>query len=346
MPCVPAAAPRRPVLRSLRIIAAVCAVVALAVTAAACGSSAASATKRDRVEKPDVTVAVVPATSVAGLYIAQQRGYFAQAGLHVKIVPVASGVNALPELVRGSVDVDEGQWTSDVAAEAAGAARLRVLAPGNSGGIALEQVVVPPGSPVTTVGQLRGKTIAVNALKGLAVLLTSNVLNSYGVNPASVHFVVIPFPAMAAALTAHRVDAAFMTEPFLSGAEEANGVVPLFDIDQGAAHDFPIAGYVTSQIPGHARRVRRGPGPRPASGSDQPPGRPAGHDREPARVQGHGGDDGAGDLPAGHDRQRPGPGGHADEAQRPAPRQDERHGAGQGDDHRWPLTCRWPARRL
>jgi NitT/TauT family transport system substrate-binding protein len=97
------------------------------------------------------------------------------------------------------------------------------------------------------VGRLRGKTIAVNALKGLAVLLTSNVLNSYGVNPATVHFVVIPFPAMATALTAHRVDAAFMTEPFLSGAEEANGVVPLFDIDQGAAHDFPIAGYVTTQ---------------------------------------------------------------------------------------------------
>jgi NitT/TauT family transport system substrate-binding protein len=221
--------------------------VALALVAAACGSSAASATKRDRVEKPDVTVAVVPATSVAGLYIAQQRGYFAQAGLHVKIVPVASGVNALPELVRGSVDVDEGQWTSDVAAEAAGAARLRVLAPGNSGGTALEQVVVPPGSPVTTVGQLRGKTIAVNALNGLAVLLTSNVLNSYGVDPASVHFVVIPFPAMTGALAAHRVDAAFMTEPFLSAAEETQGVVPLFDIDQGAAQDFPIAGYVTTQ---------------------------------------------------------------------------------------------------
>jgi NitT/TauT family transport system substrate-binding protein len=192
-------------------------------------------------------VAVVPATSVAGLYIAQQRGYFAAAGLHVKIVPVASGVNALPNLVNGSVDIDEGQWTSDVTAEAAGVAHLRVLAPGNSGGTALEEVVTPPGSPVRTVGQLRGKTIAVNALKGLAVLLTSNVLNSYGVDPSSVHFVVIPFPAMASALAGHRVDAAFMTEPFLSAAQTQTGVVPLFDIDQGAAHDFPIAGYVATQ---------------------------------------------------------------------------------------------------
>ena len=246
---IPAASPHGPVTFariSARCVAAVIAVAGLA----ACGSSRAS-TSHSAMEKPDVTVAVVPATSLAGLYIAQQRGYFAQEGLHVKIATVASGVNALPDLVNGSVDIDEGQWTSDVAAdvaaEAAGAARLRVLAPGNSGGNGLEEVVTPPGSAVTSIDQLRGKTIAVNALKGLAVLLTSNVLNSYGVDPASVHFVVVPFPAMGAALAARRVDAAFMTEPFLSAAQDQAGVVPLFDIDQGAAQNFPIAGYVMTQ---------------------------------------------------------------------------------------------------
>jgi NitT/TauT family transport system substrate-binding protein len=45
-----------------------------------------------------------------------------------------------------------------------------------------------------------------------------------------------------------RVDAAFLTEPFLSAAEQAQGAVPLFDIDQGAAQDFPIAGYVATQV--------------------------------------------------------------------------------------------------
>jgi NitT/TauT family transport system substrate-binding protein len=235
-----------PLARSHHSLAAVFVGLALAMSLAGCASSAASS-DHAQLEKPDVRVAVVPATSVAGLYIAQQRGYFTAAGLHVTIVPVASGVNAVPELVRGSVDIDEGQWTSDVAADAAGAARLRVLAPGNSGGTGLEEVVTPAGSAITTISQLRGKTIAVNALKGLAVLLTSNVLNSYGVNPDSVRFVVIPFPAMGAALAAHRVDAAFMTEPFLSAAETGHGVVPLFDIDQGAATNFPIAGYVTTQ---------------------------------------------------------------------------------------------------
>lgn len=245
MPVPPAVSPPEPVTRERTpwLLLAVSAAAGVTMLAA-CGSSAASDTPL--VEKPNLAVAVVPATSVAGLYIAAHRGYFAEAGLHVKITPVASGVNALPSLANVTVDIDEGQWTSDVAAEATGAARPQVLAPGNSGGTALDQAVIAPGSPARTVQQLRGKTIAVNALTGLAVLLTSNILNSNGVAPASVHFVGSPFPARGPALAAHRVDAAFITEPFLSASEQPQGVVPLVDIDQGAATTFPIAGYVST----------------------------------------------------------------------------------------------------
>jgi NitT/TauT family transport system substrate-binding protein len=108
-------------------------------------------------------------------------------------------------------------------------------------------VLTPAGSPITSISGLRGKTIAVNALKGLAELLTANVLASHGVPVSSVRFVAVPFPAMGAALSAHRVDAAFMTDPFLSAAEIGHGVAPAFDIDQGAAQDFPIAGYVVTR---------------------------------------------------------------------------------------------------
>ena len=94
---------------------------------------------------------------------------------------------------------------------------------------------------------MREKTIAVNALHGLAELLTANVLTSHGVPASSVHFVVVPFPAMGVALIVHRVDAAFMTEPFLSAVEVGHGVVPVSGIDQRAAQDVPIAGYVTTR---------------------------------------------------------------------------------------------------
>jgi NitT/TauT family transport system substrate-binding protein len=166
--------------------------------------------------------------------------------LHVKIVPTASGGNVLPELVRGSVDVDEGQWTSAIAAQAAGVARLHALAAGNAGGPGVQQVCVLPSSGIRTVQQLAGKTIAVNALAGLPVLLIDTVLEENGLSPAQVHYVVVPFPAMGAALVSYRVDAAFMIEPFLTQAE-TTAVEELFDLDQGATQNFPLTGYVVTQ---------------------------------------------------------------------------------------------------
>ena len=93
----PAPSAKNPIHRILATLTLITAVI----TAAACGSSRASTSGgSSAVEKPDLTVAVVPAISAAGLYIAQQRGYFTAAGLHVKIVPVASGVDAIPNLVK------------------------------------------------------------------------------------------------------------------------------------------------------------------------------------------------------------------------------------------------------
>ena len=43
------------------------------------------------------------------------------------------------------------------------------------------------------------------------------------------------------------MDAAFLIEPYLTEAETSAGVVPLFDLDQGATEDFPLTGYVTTR---------------------------------------------------------------------------------------------------
>ncbi len=227
-----------------RRLAAVLALSAGMTVLTACGSAEKVTTLG--VEKPDLTVAVVPAISAAGLYIAQQDGYFTAAGLHVKIVPIASGVNAIPNLASGSVDIDEGQWAADLAAEAKSIVKLHALASASAGGPGVQEIVIPAKSPITSVQQLQGKTIAVNALNGLAVLVTNIMLTSHGVPVSSVHYVVMGFPDMGAALAAHRVDAAFIAEPSLSAAEIGQGVQPLFDVDTGPTQNIPISGYVTT----------------------------------------------------------------------------------------------------
>jgi NitT/TauT family transport system substrate-binding protein len=153
--------------------------------------------------------------------------------LHVKIVPIASGVNAIPNLLNGSVDIDEGQWAADLAAEAKGMAELHALASASAGGPGVQEIVVPAGSPIRTVQQLAGKTIAVNALGGLAVLVTDIMLASHGVPVSSVHYAVFSFPAMGAALAAHRPVDRTSGVSSAASALVAAGFVPVVIIGAG-----------------------------------------------------------------------------------------------------------------
>lgn len=207
------------------------------------GATATSSATSLAGQDTNVVVAAVPATGATGLYIAEQRGLFTAAGLHVTIESSVSAADVVPDLLKGSINVSLGQWTSAIAVQQTGVA-LRAVAPGNSGGPGLEELVTAANSPITSLSQLRGKTIAVNALAGLSQILTESVLSTGGVTPSQVHFTVIPFPNMAEALAKHQVDAAFMVQPYLGQALASHEVTKLADIDQGATADFPITGYV------------------------------------------------------------------------------------------------------
>lgn len=221
-------------------------VVAGALLSAGCASQAGSAAPAG-LEKPDITVAAVPALDSAGLYIAQQRGLFAAVGLHVKIVPAISSATVIASQLAGKYDVTAGAYPSYILANALHHANLRILAAASTMAPLTQEIVVPAGSPIENVADLKGKRIGVNVLDNVGTMLISSVLTDNAVNPASVHFVAIPFPLMAAAITAHKVDAAWLPEPFISGAEESIGAQPIADADQGAAQSLPVAGYIVTQ---------------------------------------------------------------------------------------------------
>ena len=110
-----------------------------------------------------------------------------------------------------------------------------------------QEIVTPAGSPVTTIADLRGKTIGVNVKDNIGTLLVGTALEENGVPVADAHLKPIPFPDMATALQKHEIDAAWLPEPFISSAEEQIGAQQLFDVDQGATANFPIAGYVATK---------------------------------------------------------------------------------------------------
>lgn len=227
-------------------VTALIAVTAFA-SAAGCGSASHSPpTAATGPEQPDITVAAVQSVTAAGLYIAAQKGYFTDAGLHVTITSTAGSSSAIPELATGRVQVVFGNYVSDILAQSKGVAKLRFLAAGNVSGPREQEVVVLPGSPVTSIAGLRGKVIGVNALNNVGTMMIDAILAANGVPPGAVRFVSIPFPNVAAALAAHRIDAAYITDPFLTAARQKYGVRAVFDCDQGSVSSLPISGFVTT----------------------------------------------------------------------------------------------------
>ena len=97
--------------------------------AAGCGtvSSTASSPAQPDPELADITVAALTAADLAGLYIAQDNGLFAQQGLHVTIEQIASSQAIIADQLKGQVDISAGSYIAYISAQAAGA-RFRILA--------------------------------------------------------------------------------------------------------------------------------------------------------------------------------------------------------------------------
>jgi NitT/TauT family transport system substrate-binding protein len=229
-----------------RFFALSVAVVATAALAAGCSSADGSAASSG-VELHDLTVAAVPASDSAGVYIAEQDGLFAAEGLHVKIVPAISSATVINQQMKGDFAVTSGNYVSYILADAKQHDDFRILAAGSIMQPDVQELMIPQNSSIRTVGQLKGRTIALNVLGGIGQLLVDALLTANQINPNQVHFVPIDFPKMAAALKRHEVTAAFMPQPFATGAEEGVGAAPLADLDQGAVTSLPISGYAVTQ---------------------------------------------------------------------------------------------------
>lgn len=224
-----------------------CVAAAAALLAAGCSGSGGSGSVGG-LEKTNLRIAAVPAMDSAGLYIAQQRGFFAQEGLHVTILPAISSADVIKQQLQGQWDITAGAYPSYILADEQNKkANLKVLVAGSTMAPNVQEVVVPAGSHITKMSQLVGKTITLNALNNIGQLLVTSMLNDSAVPNAKVHFNVQSFPAMGPLLAQHKLTAAWLPEPFISEYEEKYGVEPLADANQGAAENLPIEGYVVTQ---------------------------------------------------------------------------------------------------
>jgi NitT/TauT family transport system substrate-binding protein len=218
----------------------------LVITLATGCASGPPRTARLALEETTIVVGAVPAVDTAGLYIAQQRGYFASEGLRVKIVPIVSSELAISRQLAGVYDITLGGYVSYIQADAEQNADLRIIAEGSVMGPGEQGLLTMPRSRITAISGLKGAAIALNVVNNVGKILVGSALEEAGLRLSAVKFVPIPFQAMPSALEDHKVDAAWMPEPFLSATEESLGTSDISDLDFGAVASFPLVGYAVT----------------------------------------------------------------------------------------------------
>jgi NitT/TauT family transport system substrate-binding protein len=164
-----------------------------------------------------VRVGGIPVDTDANIFYGLDNGFFKDAGLDVQYTPLNNGAATVAAIVGGSLDVGIANVATLAAARARGV-NARFIAPAavSTPTQQTDLLMVAISSPITKAADLNGKTIATTALKSLQQVTGSAWVDKNGGDSKTVKWVEIPFPQMAGALDAQRVDAAMISEPFVT----------------------------------------------------------------------------------------------------------------------------------
>ena len=161
-------------------------------------------------------------------------------GIEVKWTEFPAGPVLLEGLNVGSIDIGTVGEAPPIFAQAAGA-NLVYFGHEPSAPTA-EAIVVPKGSPITTVAQLKGKKVALNKGSNVHYLLV-RALEKEGVRYADIEPVFLAPADARAAFERGAVDAWVIWDPFFAAAEKQLGARVLADGSGGVAknHQFYLA---------------------------------------------------------------------------------------------------------
>jgi NitT/TauT family transport system substrate-binding protein len=157
----------------------------------------------------------------AGVYYAQDMGYFKRVGLDAVITTLSKGSGAavVAAVSGGTLDCGEADLVSIAAAREHGI-KISLLAPSAYwiDSQPTQGIIVAKTSPVQAARDFNGKTIGVPSLEGISRISTNAWLEQNGGDLGSVKFVEMPSASAPLAVVRGTIDAYVLTEPTLSGS--------------------------------------------------------------------------------------------------------------------------------
>jgi NitT/TauT family transport system substrate-binding protein len=246
---------------------AYCLAAAMPVTILAGCSAGGSGAGGAPPETSSIVIDAVPTADAAGLYIAQDDGFFAKQGLTVTIKPINGGEYGMGDLQTGKAQLVEGNYVSFVLAQVAGKFAapdptnpagpsqpvapidMKIIADSSQMQPGNQALYVMPNSGYKTVAELAKDhvKVGINSANNIAQVLLGSLFEANGLPLKSIKQYVQPaFPLIPGDLANHTIGAAWLPEPFGTEAEQEYGAVQLADLDQGSLQNFPIGTIVGS----------------------------------------------------------------------------------------------------
>ena len=193
--------------------------VAALVTAVALSGAAAAPAKPQQLTT--LTVNTLPIANGFPLDLGIRRGFFRAQRIEITKRTLQSGNDIVLALGNRNGEIGYVGWVPAMIARTQGIPLTAVAASdveGTSNGDNWQNILVKGDSSIRRPADLAGKSIAVNALKGVGEVMIKAALRKRGVNANSVRLVAMPFPTMPAALRNGQVDAIWTPEPFMTQA--------------------------------------------------------------------------------------------------------------------------------
>jgi NitT/TauT family transport system substrate-binding protein len=176
--------------------------------------------------KAKVRVGYSPVASTAGIFIAQDRGYFRQEGLDVELIPFrSSGAPMTALLANDQLDVGAGNITAGLWNSSDEAKAIRIVADKGSLEKDHSYIALLVRSDLVKSGRyksfkdLKGFRMALTALTGVSQqIATERFLKAGGLKLSDVRFVKMSYADMNIALKTKDIDATVQLEPYVTRA--------------------------------------------------------------------------------------------------------------------------------
>ena len=212
------------------------------------------------VKAPDgatkVVIGYMPLSIYAPLYVAYDKGYYADEGLDVELKSFTNGTDmtvltATNQLNIGLTGVGPAYWNA-VAQDLP----LKIIAPGHAEGspvaspLMISKKACEDGT-IKSVADLKGKKVSVNA-PGATELWLGKALETGGLTIADIDLQYLTFPDAVTALDSGALDAAIVGEPVATKAEQDGLAVRLLS-------DFPVQGIWPTMVFGNQDWLQANP---------------------------------------------------------------------------------------